>query len=98
MWPQRSREAKGFMSAESAVMSGPDEPRSVGIVTTQYATLFESPNELVLESGERLGPITVAYETYGRLTPERDNAIFVCHALTGDAHVAGWHAHHKRKP
>ncbi len=66
------------------------DERSVGVVCTEFATLFEPPHELVLSAkGERLGPIQVAYETYGRLTPERDNAIFVCHALTGDAHVAG---------
>ena len=70
---------------------------SVGIVQTKYATLFAPPNELRLESGGRLGPVTVAYETYGELTAERDNAIFVCHALTGDAHVAGKHALDSRK-
>lgn len=74
------------------------EENSVGFVETQHATLFESPHELRLESGIRFGPIEVAYETYGTLSPERDNAIFVCHALTGDAHVAGWHAGKDRKP
>ena len=69
----------------------PDED-SIGFVETQQVTLFEAPNELCLESGVRLGPIDIAYETYGTLSPEKDNAIFVCHALTGDAHVAGWHA------
>ena len=42
-----------------------------------------------LESGERLGPITLAYETYGQLDSERSNAILVVHALSGDAHAAG---------
>src|SRR5690606_4781023 len=42
-----------------------------------------------LEGGGRLRDVTVAYETFGRLAPERDNAILVCHALTGDSHVAG---------
>jgi len=64
--------------------------RSVGIVPTQYATLFAPPNPLVLANCRRLGPITVAYETYGQLSPRRDNAIFICHALTGDAHAAGF--------
>jgi homoserine O-acetyltransferase len=69
----------------------------VGYVQTQFLTLFEPPDQLVLESGERLGPITVAYETYGELSPRKDNAIYVCHALTGDAHVAGKHGPDDRK-
>jgi homoserine O-acetyltransferase/O-succinyltransferase len=64
--------------------------RSIGIVQTQSATLFAPPNPLVLANSRRLGPITVAYETYGELSPRRDNAIFICHALTGDAHAAGY--------
>jgi homoserine O-acetyltransferase len=71
-------------------MTRPDDPRSVGFVQTQTLELFAPPNELVMSSGRRFGPIRVAYETYGELSPQRDNAIFVCHALTGDAHVAGW--------
>jgi homoserine O-acetyltransferase len=46
---------------------------------------------MALESGERLGPITLAYETYGELDGERSNAILVAHALSGDAHAAGFH-------
>src|SRR5580704_7098110 len=79
------------MSTELIEESIPDVgPRSVGIVRTQSATLFAPPNELTLSNARRLGPITVAYETYGKLSAERDNAIFVCHALTGDAHAAGY--------
>lgn len=74
------------------------DPRSVGIVETKYQTLFEAPHFLVLANGSRLGPITVAYETYGRLNAEKDNAIFVCHALTGDAHLAGKRTAEDRKP
>ena len=44
---------------------------------------------LALETGARLGPIDVAYETWGELTPARDNAVLVLHALTGDSHAAG---------
>ena len=73
-------------------------PQSVGLVKTQCATLFEPPNELKTGGGVKIGPITVAYETYGKLSPQRDNAIFVCHALTGDAHAAGWHSPESRKP
>ena len=42
-----------------------------------------------LDSGRDLHPVRVAYETYGELSPERDNVILVCHALSGDAHAAG---------
>jgi homoserine O-acetyltransferase/O-succinyltransferase len=42
-----------------------------------------------LESGEKLGPITIAYETYGELNAEKSNAILVLHALSGDSHAAG---------
>jgi homoserine O-acetyltransferase len=60
--------------------------------------LCEPPNELSLESGRILGPIEVAFETYGRLAPDRGNAVLVCHALSGDAHAAGLHAADDRKP
>jgi homoserine O-acetyltransferase len=43
-----------------------------------------------LELGGFLGPIDVEYETYGELSPDRDNVVFVAHALSGDAHLAGW--------
>jgi homoserine O-acetyltransferase len=51
----------------------------------QYAA-FDSPLEL--ECGGRLPQLTVAYETYGQLNQRRDNAILICHALSGDSHVA----------
>jgi homoserine O-acetyltransferase len=54
----------------------------------QFARLF-TREPLALETGARLGPIDVAYETWGELAPARDNAILVLHALTGDSHAAG---------
>lgn len=69
-----------------------------GLVSRQSVTLFSPPDTLRLECGKRLGPITVAYETLGTLSPAKDNAIFICHALTGDAHVAGRHKSDDRKP
>ncbi|UCD27718.1 MAG: homoserine O-acetyltransferase [Planctomycetota bacterium] len=71
---------------------------SVGIVRTQQVTLFEPPNVLKLECGQTLGPIEVAYETYGQLNQAHDNAIMICHALSGDAHVAGYHSKDDYKP
>jgi homoserine O-acetyltransferase len=68
---------------------------SVGIVTTESIT-FDT--ELQLESGRVLGPITLAYETYGRLNAARSNAILVCHAWTGDAHAARRNHSEDRKP
>lgn len=85
-------------TAEEIVEIVRRDRKSVGVVETQSATLFESPNELTCVTGAKLGPVRVAYETYGELTPERDNAIFVCHALTGDAHVAGLHSMTSKKP
>jgi len=64
---------------------------SAGLVETKYFTFGQPPNELQLESGEKLGPITLAYETYGSLNREKSNAILVLHSLTGDAHAAGFH-------
>lgn len=52
---------------------------------------FAEDRDFILESGRPFGPITVAYETYGRLNPERDNAVLIPHALTGDSHCASHH-------
>ena len=64
---------------------------SVGRVETRTARLLDEAAPLVLESGATLGPVDVAYETYGDLDPDGGNAVFICHALTGDAHAAGLH-------
>jgi homoserine O-acetyltransferase/O-succinyltransferase len=57
--------------------------------TTQRVVLFDEGHPLRLAGERTLAPVEVAYETYGTLTPEADNAVFICHALTGDAHAAG---------
>ena len=62
-----------------------------GLVETKYFDFAEPPDELLLDCGENVGPITVAYETYGSLNEEKSNAILILHAFSGDAHAAGWH-------
>jgi homoserine O-acetyltransferase len=59
---------------------------SVGAVRTQYVDL---PAPLPLDCGRSLESVRIAYETYGELSPARDNVVLVCHALSGDAHAAG---------
>jgi len=54
----------------------------------QFATIA-GDQPLALRAGGQLGPITVAYETWGTLDPTRSNAVLVLHALTGDSHAAG---------
>jgi homoserine O-acetyltransferase len=71
---------------------------SVGIVQTQTIRLVEPDQPLELECGKRLAPIDVAYETYGQLNKDGDNAVLICHALSGNAHVAGYHSPDDRKP
>jgi len=62
-------------------------PGSVGTIRTRHADLSGA---LTLDSGRTLAPVRIAYETYGTLAPAKDNVILVCHALSGDAHAAGW--------
>ncbi|MET9800210.1 homoserine O-acetyltransferase [Streptomyces sp. NPDC006368] len=56
------------------------------------AELYPSDRPMRLASGQQIGPVHVAYEVYGELNEARDNAVFVCHALTGDSHVTRHHA------
>ena len=71
----------------------PEQPpgQSVGIVETQFADLFCPERPLKFQSGAEMSPVRVAYETYGTLNEAKDNAVFICHALTGDAHAAGFY-------
>jgi homoserine O-acetyltransferase len=72
-----------------AVTAGETDAGSVGTVATQH---HELSGPVVLDCGRTLAPVRIAYETYGRLSPTRDNVILVCHALSGDAHAAGFSA------
>jgi homoserine O-acetyltransferase len=74
------------------------DPGSVGIVKTQHLTFAEPPQEMLLECGRSLGPITLAYETYGELSAAKDNAVLILHALSGNAHAAGYNQPGERQP
>ncbi|MBW1849758.1 MAG: alpha/beta fold hydrolase, partial [Deltaproteobacteria bacterium] len=71
---------------------------SVGIVKKKVFTCATPPDGMLLDNGVKFGPITLTYETYGTLNMEKDNAILISHALTGDAHVAGYHGEDDDKP
>jgi len=62
---------------------------TVGVVHPQTVTLPLPPGGFQLEKGGVLTEIKVTYERCGKITAANDNVVFVCHALTGDAHVAG---------
>ncbi|MDD3149978.1 MAG: homoserine O-acetyltransferase [Candidatus Gastranaerophilales bacterium] len=68
---------------------------SVGLVETKF---FDINDEIELESGVKFDSITIAYETYGELNETKDNAILLFHALTGDAHAAGYSSAEDKKP
>ncbi len=71
---------------------------SIGVTQKKFFTFAEPPSELVLESKAKLGPITVAYETYGTLNPDKSNVILILHALSGDSHAAGYYSQDDPKP
>lgn len=82
--------------AETAMTQ--DIQNSVGIVQTQTVRVIEADNPLELECGKTLGPIDIAYETYGQLNEAADNVVLICHALSGNAHVAGFNSPNDKKP
>ena len=70
-------------------------PDSVGLVTPKHQH-FDTP--LALDCGRSLPEFELVYETYGELNATRSNAVLVCHALSGDHHVAGYHSMKDTKP
>lgn len=77
-------------------MSNNDRRGGVGEVAPRYFTFAAPPHPLRLSNGLELGPVTIAYETYGRLNRDRSNAVLILHALSGDCHAAGWYAGESR--
>jgi homoserine O-acetyltransferase len=71
---------------------------SVGMVEKKFFTFADPPNEMSLENRQKFGPITLAYETCGKLNADSSNVILVLHALSGDSHVAGYYREDDPKP
>src|SRR3972149_7344192 len=74
------------------------DKNSVGIVQTQTIRVVETDEPLELECGKKLAPIDVANETYGEINEQHDNIILICHALSGNAHVASYNSPNDKKP
>ena len=78
------------MAEVSATLDTPDRAREADRPRSPVAT-FGADQPLKLDAGVELSPFQIAYQTYGTLNAERSNAVLVCHALTGDQHVANLH-------
>jgi homoserine O-acetyltransferase len=79
LWPADCKMTANTFQSSDSVRSG--QP-------LKYAKIFSIPDPLQLELGEEISGVAVTYETYGRLNEAGNNAILVCHALSGDSHVA----------
>jgi len=66
--------------------------KSISDVELHYCEVATRDEPMVLADGSKLGPVTLAYETYGELNADRSNAILVFHALSGTPHAAGYNA------
>lgn len=88
---KQDREKNGKHEIKTEVKA---EPGSVGIIKPQFFNF----DELILDSGLKLGPVTIAYETYGKLNDKKNNAILILHALSGTPHVAGFNSPEEKSP
>jgi homoserine O-acetyltransferase/O-succinyltransferase len=85
----RSEEVKRRIVGKSAALVNEAITQSV---SPDSRTLRLGPAEpLKMDSGAALAPLTIAYQTYGELNAAKSNALLICHALTGDQHVANQH-------
>ncbi|MFY9685561.1 MAG: homoserine O-acetyltransferase, partial [Pseudolabrys sp.] len=78
-----------------AKLTGPretaDAPREADQPRDSLIAHFGADKPLRLDAGVELAPFQIAYKTHGRLNAARSNAVLICHALTGDQHVASVH-------
>ncbi len=68
-----------------------DDANDIGVAYNHATVTFAAEEPLHLDSGKTLGPFSIAYNTYGTLNKSKSNAVLICHALTGDQHVANRH-------
>jgi homoserine O-acetyltransferase len=73
------------------------DKHSVGLVEEYRFSFGSEEDPLLLDSGHSLGPVDIVYETYGEPNDDRSNAVLVCHALSGDAHAAGYRSPNDRR-
>ena len=83
------------MGKASPESKAPGTEASVGIVAPER---FRFDGEFSLQCGEALDGFELIYETYGNLNAARNNAVLICHALSGNHHAAGYHAKADAKP
>ena len=76
-------------------MTAASRASSLGVIKPEHAHFSDA---LYLESGEVLDEFELVYETYGALQPDGNNAVLICHALSGNHHAAGFHSEADTKP
>jgi homoserine O-acetyltransferase len=86
------------MNSATAAVAAPTQPATPGEVGLVEARDFVCTEPFKFDSGQTLPGFTLRYETYGQLNATGDNAVLICHALSGDHHCAGRYALTDRKP
>ena len=79
------------MTVPAEIPRRPKDPRLQADNPESLRVRFAADQPLMLDAGVPLAPLTVAYQTYGALNAAKSNAVLICHALTGDQHVANEH-------
>ncbi len=79
------------MTVPAEIPRRPKDPRLQADNPESLKVRFGTDQPLMLDAGVPLAPLTVAYQTYGTLNAAKSNAVLICHALTGDQHVANEH-------